>query len=60
MRLDTVYFVENNKKIYFSYCSLMNLLFIGLITLFMSMNSAPGAGPKKKKRAETQNVQTWM
>ena len=28
--------IENNKKKYFDYCSLMNLLFIGLIALFMS------------------------
>ena len=35
VRLDTVYFAENNKKSFSGYCSLLKLLFIGLITLFM-------------------------
>ena len=48
--------IENNKKIYFDYCSLMNLLFIGLIALFM----APGAGPQKKKKSlKTRKMQMW-
>jgi len=34
------------------------LLFIYLDALIIDMNSALGVGPKKKK-SETQNVQTW-
>ena len=50
MRLDITYFTENDKKnIYFGYCSLMNLQFIGLIALFM-LNNATGVGLKKKKK----------
>ena len=46
--------IENNKKYFFNYRSLMNLLFICLIILFMAcpMNSAPSAGLKKKNQPD--------
>ena len=50
--------IENNKKIYFDYCSLMNLLFIGLIALFMSHEQCTKrwSQKKKKKAKNTQNA----
>ena len=53
---------ENNKKIIFDYCSLKKTLFICLMHCSCLMNSAPGAGPKKKKNKgwNTDVIQTLI
>ena len=63
MCLDPVYFVENIKKSFFSYCSLLKLLFIGLFALFMGVPWTVQEGlswqKKKKKKLKRKMHKTW-
>ena len=49
VRLDTAYFAENNNKKNCWLLFILKKVFICLMHCSCPMNSAPGAGPKKKR-----------